>query len=161
MVTVITEQDRDDIIRASEELAAGTSMSEPLDRDGYTVIQRENIPDMVDSPVALWVAITRLMGQELVQLSEEKVSRPSRKRLERLNLKPVVTVIALRKKKYVGRPTQETGTGRHLHYRHLVRGHWKTVNTLDGPRRCYVSHYFRGPDDAPLYVSDKVNALLR
>jgi hypothetical protein len=120
----------------------------------------EAIPDQMDNPMTIWWSLMDLMMQELVQISSERPNRATRKRMERLNLKPVVTIIALRKKKYVG-PTKETGTGRQLHYRHLVRGHRKWVNTLDGPKRVYVSHYWRGPEDAPLYVSHKVNALLR
>lgn len=129
------------------------------------ILESQNYGELVmENPTSLWVAIMRLMCQELIELSDEKASRPQRRRAERLNLKPAVTVVSLRRKKYLGKPGQETGSGRHLHYRHLVRGHWKSQPhdpSCNGCKCRYISHYFRGPEDAPLYVSDKVNALIR
>lgn len=110
----------------------------------------------------LWWAIVALMGQELVSVGPQPLGRAESKRARRAQLKPLVTVVDLRKRKSVRRESGDSGVaGRTLHFRHLRRGHWRNQPTRDGIRRIYISHMWVGDESLPLLVSSKVNALKR
>jgi len=104
----------------------------------------------------------RLMQQTITTLDrEEKHPKPAMRYAARAKVPTGVTVIALRRSE--GR--EPTSSGTPLTYRQLVRGHWRRV--WCGPadnryqRAVYIHSFIRGPEDASLIITDKVNALVR
>ena len=106
-----------------------------------------------------WWVTMLLMSQTVAAPEPAPLSRATRKRLERLDLQPSVTLIALRKTKPVA-GEGEGGGGGTLTMRHVVRHHWR-FNHKTGRKDIFVHAYVKGPEDAPLRVTKKVNALIR
>lgn len=79
----------------------------------------------------------------------------------------VVTVIDLRPMRTVTDPadnSDSTGSGRKLRHRHLVRGHWTRQSYGPGRqlrRLQWVDSYIRGPQGAPLTITETVYAWRR
>jgi hypothetical protein len=133
------------------------------DSDDTLEISDEVVDVLVSqvSPVHYWWSVMLLMGQTLVSTAVETATGSTAKRARRAALPPQITVIELRKRASVG-PKDHEPSGRTYHHRWLVRGHWRWQRYGDGSmRRIYIKHYWKGPEDAPLLVSHKVNALLR
>lgn len=113
--------------------------------------------------VSVWYSIQLMMGDTIANVVSEKPTRGVRRAMERRQMRPAVTTILLRKKAY--RPHEDgEGTGRHLIHRHIVRGYWRRNPNNPQCDECkcqYVPPHFRGPEDGLLYVSNKVNAIIR
>jgi len=106
-----------------------------------------------------WWVVMLLMSQSVAEAEKTTLPRAARRRLERLDLQPTITTIALRKTATHAGAGTGTGGG-HLTMRHLVRGHWRT-NPKTGAKDIFVRPHMKGPEDAPIRVSKKVNALIR
>jgi hypothetical protein len=120
-------------------------------------------PILMPMPIMrLLLAIWRLMQQTLAEV--EKVDdhpRPFKRRALKHQVPTRVTVIALRRRR-----SHATGTGTPLSYRTLTRGHWRKVwcgkqGEERYQRSVYIHEYIRGPENAPLIIRPKVNALVR
>ena len=112
---------------------------------------------------ALFLTVVwRLMRQTIVDVREEEVDKRSRRLAQRhLNAERHVTVIALRHKES-RRDGDRTWS---LDHRFLVRGHWRHQWYGSGEHRwqdwVWIAPFIKGPEGAPLIVTDKVNALVR
>lgn len=126
--------------------------------DGLTPIK------VADNWLRTIIAIFELMNQTITDVHEEEPDRAGRKRARRMGLPDRVTVIHLRR----------TDSARHegesdveWQHRWIVRGHWR--NQPIGPRsaeeqeykRIWINPFTKGPDGAPLIVTDKVYTLNR
>jgi hypothetical protein len=69
-----------------------------------------------------------------------------------------VTVVRLRAYRE-GREMEPSG--RELSVRFIVRGHWHTYHTRSGPVQKWILPYVKGPDDAPLKVTERVFEFVR
>lgn len=102
-----------------------------------------------------------LMGQEITAKERPQIERHFVKRARRAKLAPHVTVIMLRRRKN-SLGGQEREGAIEWHHRWVVRGHWRKWEYKDGTTgRIWISPYVKGPDDAPLLVTEKVNVLGR
>lgn len=104
----------------------------------------------------------RLMRQTVVSVREEEVGKRARRLAEKhLNPKRHVTVIELRKHEYHGKGDRTWS----LDHRVLVQGHWRWQWYGSGEDRwgdyIYIHPYVKGPDGAPLVMTDTVIGLLR
>jgi hypothetical protein len=115
---------------------------------------------------ALWL----MLNQTITDVSEEYPDKPGRKRAERRRIPPRVTVIQLRRTEGGHRGDGESTI--EWQHRWVCRGHWawrRCGPTLDGAqeyeggyrRRIYIAPYVKGPEGAPLHVTDKVYDLSR
>lgn len=116
---------------------------------------------------ALWL----LLNQTVTATREEDLDRPSRRRAQRRQLHPTVTVIALRRESAPSRTDGENQIDRDFKW--LVRGHWRwqvcgqgypgAVQRDDGGwrSRIWINGYVKGDPEAPLRVTEKVYDLRR
>ena len=133
-----------------------------------TVDIREE-PQVVRSPLAAFiVCLWRLCQQSIADRWTEELQRHARKRMTRAHL-PVspITVITLRRR---AQHAEEGETHVEWQHRWMVRGHWRKQpyreENADGEkvtvyRNIYINPYLKGPEDKPLLIRDKVNALIR
>ena len=127
-------------------------------------------PDITRLPeviVRALVASWHLMQQpRLADRSQVRPDKSVRSVTQRLGMPdPEVTVIGLRRR-YAPDTREETGTasGRRYKHRWVVSGHWR--NQPYGPgrslrRQQWIPAYVKGPDDAPLLVTERVNVWRR
>lgn len=134
----------------------------------------EKYPDLIPSsnPARYVHALWLLLNQSVTLTHEEDIERSSRRRAERRQLHPGVTVIALRREYS---PNAGTDTTQHVErdFKWLVRGHWRwqacgqgypgAVQRNDGGwrSRIWINGYVKGDPEAPLRVTDKVYDLRR
>ena len=107
---------------------------------------------------ALWL----LLGQTVTTTTKEPVERATRRRAERIEVEPVVSVIRLRRPDHIPHADGESDV--EWSRRWLVRGHWRWQPC--GPRRSerkriWVHPYVKGPEDAPLVITKKIYVLER
>lgn len=137
------------------------------------VADPEKYPDLVPSsnPARYLHALWLLLNQTVTTTRDEEPDRPSRRRAERRQLHPTVTVIALRRETMPG----HGDGGAHIDrdFKWLVRGHWRwqvcgpdypgAVQVADGTHRSriWINGYVKGDPDAPLRVTEKVYDLRR
>lgn len=126
-------------------------------------------PKYVRSPLAAFiVCIWRLCQQSIADRWDEEPARHARRRMTRAHL-PVspISVITLRR-----RESHHDDGETHVDWQHrwMVRGHWRKQpykeENADGEkvtvyRNIYINPYLKGPEDKPLLIRDKVNALIR
>lgn len=124
---------------------------------GRPVAARLNAP--LNHILATW----DLMEQSLANLDDAPVQRASARRAQRAKIPPRVTVVTLRRNEH----THETGAGTPLAWRIPVREHSRhywvrdpATGELVREKRTIETHW-RGPEDAPVHVSDKVYTLRR
>lgn len=114
----------------------------------------------------LIVALFRLLTQVIVDVSDAPIDRATARRVQRKNLPVRVQTVKLRRKE---KPATEPHGEGHVEWQHswVVRGHWawrkcNADHPLAEPyekgwhARVYIAPYFKGPDDKPLQVSEKV-----
>jgi hypothetical protein len=119
------------------------------------------------------VALFRLLGQVLVDVKDAPIERAAARRAKRMNLPARVQTIALRRKETRYLNPSETGAAP-VEWQHswVVRGHWAwracgPEHPLAEPyekghhARIYVAPYVKGPESAPLRISEKVWDLSR
>lgn len=165
------------------EVMPGKAQQDNLLRQGVTPVAATSVNRYV---MALWM----LLNQTIVQVTEEEPDRAGRRRATRMNIPSRVTVIQLRRSESaVGREPGESLV--QWTHRWLVRRHWRWqprgartadhVHALapavaeDGHmvRRCVIpgcdkhevrisiAAHVKGPEGAPLIVSDKLYSLER
>lgn len=125
------------------------------------------------------VALFRLLNQTvLVETTQPPIDRSTRRRTERKDMTPAVTAVALRRrKKPTGTETEDPdaeAATRKVEWKHqwLVRGFWQWRHC--GPAhpaaeeyekgyhaKVYIAPYWKGPNDKPIHISDKVYNLIR
>lgn len=122
-----------------------------------------NVQVKRDPLLAMVLVIWRLMQQTLTSVERERVDRGTWRHARRVKFKDhEVTVIALRRRA----PSDEHGEHT-VEWSHqwVVRGHWRRQPCkVEGEwthRVIYINPYLKGPEDAPLLVRDRVNALVR
>lgn len=129
--------------------------------DGYTAAEMQ--PTFRPATEAVFLtALWRLMRQTVVHVQPEQPDKRSRRLADKyLRNDRTLTVIALRKHEYHGKG-ERTWV---LDHRILVDGYWRTQWYGSGDQRwsdiIYIHPHMRGPDGAPLKVTDKVRALVR
>ena len=97
-------------------------------------------------------AIWALMNETISvgePIQTQHASRAAARRAKRVNIKPTVRVVTLRR---LRRPTQNPGSGQPLKWRSTVKEHYR--NQAWGPgrqlrRRILIEEHARGPEDAP------------
>lgn len=115
---------------------------------------------------AFWL----MLNQTIVETSDAHVERHGRKRAIKRGIPPQVTVIHLRRT--IREQRQENESNVEWSHRWLVRGHWAwRVCGADHPQaqeapvkggigvRVWIHPYQKGPEDAPLVITDKVYRL--
>lgn len=113
--------------------------------------------------VAAWLLMQQPNLADRSQVRPDKSVRGTTRRLGMPD--PEVSIIALRRQ-YRPDDREETGEdgGRRYKHRWVVSGHWR--NQPYGPgrslrRKQWISAHVRGPDGAPLLVTEKVNVWRR
>lgn len=119
-----------------------------------------------------------LMGQSVATLESHRPERAERRRAARAGLEtPDVTVVQLRRHaRAEGQPDdadddntedsteagQDPAASARTH-RWVVRGHWRQqwYPSLNDHRAIWIHGYVKGPEDKPLVIGERVNALLR
>lgn len=122
----------------------------------------------VPNPNRFVAALFGLLNQVIVDVSEAEVDRATARRITRKNLPVRVQTVKLRRKTRVGGDDEPVGDG-HVDWKHqwLVRGHWgwrkcrhdhpMAEEYEKGHRaRVYVTPHWKGPDDKPMLISEKV-----
>lgn len=109
-----------------------------------------------------WVlAFWKLCQETLVARERPLLGRAARRRWYRsTGNEPKVTVVRLRRRKGEALYHEDVT----WHHRWIVRGHWRKQPCGPGRsqiRAVWISAYVKGPDDAPLLQSTKVNYLVR
>ena len=118
---------------------------------------------VVDPVAKLLTAVWRLMRQTLVAVEREEATDKRSRRLAEKHLRGDrhVTIIRLRRTEYHGKGDRVWS----LDHRVLVRGHWRRQWYGSGDARwqdmIYIHPHIRGPEGAPLVMTDTVNALVR
>jgi hypothetical protein len=116
-----------------------------------------------DPLMAMLLVIWRLMQQTLTSVQRERTDRGTWRHAKRVKFRDhEVTVIALRRRA----PSSEHGeTTVEWSHQWIVRGHWrKQPCKVEGEwthRVIWISPFLKGPEDAPLLIRDRVNALIR
>lgn len=124
----------------------------------FTDVQLASMVEDRRRMAALWLLMTQ---QGLATLEVERASRAERRREERAGRTPApVTVVDVRRHAPSAK-SEPGGEGRHLSVRFIVEGHWR--RQAYGPKRQYrrptwIAPHWRGPEDAPLHVPDRVHA---
>lgn len=129
-----------------------------INNDDPATIRRGDPIDPSQPLAAVVASAWLLMGQTMVTETRAAAIDPKIRREERRGGRPdpTVTVIELR------RSRGETGgdhPGRDYHHRWMVSGHWRNQPWGTGRtqrRPVWISAYVKGPDDAPLLVTEKV-----
>lgn len=123
--------------------------------DGLTPFPGSNIRRYAH---ALWL----LLNQTIVTTTEEPLDRPARRRAGRRGIPPKVVTIKLRRSANTNRREGESNI--EWSHRWVVRGHWRWqacgVGRKDR-RRIWIAPFVKGPENAPLFVTDKVYDLSR
>jgi hypothetical protein len=173
-VTMATLVDRPDLVSYFRDSEGNLSMFSPEAVDLHGIAKGATTNDKGESTVpvhstgrdptsATLLALWRLMQQPIVDLSVLDTPRPLRRQLRRAGLPDQrVTVIELRRREGVPHPE---GEGVDWQHRWIVRGHWrKQPCKVEGEwshRVIWIDPYVKGPEDKPLIMRDRVNALLR
>ncbi len=122
-----------------------------------------------DTSNAMWLA-GGILPSVWTMMKAEKVAKTGRARVTRqaksaggsrvTTLVDDVSIIDVRPYEY--RPHTETGTGRKITVRFLVKGHMSTYWTGPGrkvPRRRFVAPYWKGDPSMPVKGAERVNVL--
>lgn len=123
--------------------------------DGFAVLPGTNIRRYAH---ALWL----LLNQTVVTQVDEPLDRPARRRAGRRGIPPKVVTIKLRRSTSTNRREGESNV--EWSHRWIVRGHWRWQAYGPGRkerRRIWIAPFVKGPEDAPLFVTDKVYDLSR
>jgi hypothetical protein len=150
----------------------GPAMRQPDDAKMAEVLSDGDVPTAYTNPSRLMHALWLLLGQTVTQTDEAHLDRPRRKRAGRAGIPARVTVVQLRN--IESRRAEGESLVEWTH-RWVVRGHpaWRACGPNhpdaepypDDPTRfrcrVWIAPYTKGPDGAPLVVTDKVYALHR
>lgn len=125
-----------------------------------------DLPEVLRTPMATLAAAWLLMQQPtLASTSAERPPKPQRKAAARRGEElPDVTMIDLRRRYVPDNEAEPGDSGRTYRYRWVVSGHWR--DQAHGPgrasrKRIWIPSYEKGPADAPLLLTEKVNVWRR
>jgi hypothetical protein len=135
----------------------------PVPEDTRAALEAEGseVADLLGSLVHPIMATWDLMGQSRANLQDEPVQRASVRRAKRAGLPARVTVVTLRRPEH----TDHTGTGTPLAYRVPVKPHTRHYWVRDPAtgelvrEKRNIELHWRGPENAPVHVSEKVYTL--
>lgn len=143
----------------------------PLESDDIaelTEIYKDTHPDLAGelgpyTNVKRWIhALWLMLDQTITDPTEEYVRKTSLRRALFMGMPGRVTVIRLRR---IVRPNAGDGNAMvHWSHRWYVRGHWRWQAYGAGRqerKRIWVNPFIKGPEDAPLIVTDKLYDLSR
>jgi hypothetical protein len=150
----------------------GPAMREPDEAKMAEVLADGEVPTAYTNPRRILHALWLLLGQTVTLSAEAHLDRPHRKRAERRGIPPRVTVVQLRN---VESRRSEGESFVEWSHRWIVRGHpaWRICgpNHPDaeehperpGEYRCrvWIAPFVKGPEKAPLVVTEHVYALHR
>lgn len=116
------------------------------------------------------VGVAAFVGATWILMQQESVSRqrefpPSRRDMEIAarfgGSHPLVTSVSLRPMRTQSAPRDAVGVDepkRHLTVRHVVRGHWRQqyYSSDESHRPRWIESYIKGPEGAPLHLTEKV-----
>lgn len=118
-------------------------------------IGEEETEDMVRAQLHAQVVLVQTLWRIGSQIVPAKERAPrgiwrdaARKGLDRRD----VTVVRLRKAR---EDVEHDPTGRQYHVQFLVRGYWARRHTRDGVRQTWVRGHLKGPEDAPLKLTER------
>lgn len=118
---------------------------------------------LLNNPLHPLLATWQMMSESVANVADEPVERASRRRAHRAGIPQRVTVIQLRRDENAA----HTGTGVPLAWRIPVKPHTRhywvrdpETGELVREERQIATHW-RGPEDAPIHVTDKVYTLRR
>lgn len=132
-----------------------------------TLLEEEGDSDFAevsDNPRPIVHSLFLMLNQTIVDVSQEEADRKLARRMKFMKLPTMVTVIQLRRKKYQKKHEGETAV--EWSHRWHVRGFWrwqwyKNEEKEWTKKRIWIDPQIRGPEDKPLIVTKKVNALVR
>lgn len=140
----------EEVIQTPEELA------DEVRAEGDTPAgDSTNLPRYVH---ALWL----MLNQTITALDQEPAQRAARRRAERENRPTTVTTVRLRRIEHASRNEGESLV--EWHSRWIVRGHWRWQPYGTGRkqrRRIWIAPFIKGPEEAPLRLTNKVYDLSR
>lgn len=134
------------------------------------------VPSTVGAMRRWFVALMRLCWQTIVVPQREHLKRSEKRRIELAGQrKPLLDYTVLRLRRVVDPAGHETGTGRPLDHRVVVRAHWRNVHVKSlGPARLpdgtqdpathrlvWVERHWRGPEDGPIGAMEAATAVIR
>lgn len=135
----------------------------PEDKVRELQVAGRPVAESLRSTLHLIAATFDLMSQSIANLDDDPAERASTRRAKRAGIPSRVTVISLRRNAH----SAETGTGTPLAWRIPVKPHTRhywvrdpATGELVREKRNIETHW-RGPEDAPVHVSDKVYTLKR
>lgn len=125
----------------------------------YAVGDQKLAPDATND-MRFVLAFLMLLNQTVVTVSKQEADKRTSKRMRRMKMPTAVTVIQLRRHKSANR--QEGESIVEWANRWVVRGHWRNQPYGDGTiKRIFIAPFIKGPEDRPLVMTKKVNALVR
>jgi hypothetical protein len=124
----------------------------------------------VGDPHRAVLTVMLLLNQVLVEVREEPLDRATRRQMARKRIPASVQTISLRRKEFIGGPPSEGEGHVEWHHRWVVRGHWAWRHCgADHPlaeeyekgyrARIYIAPHWKGPEDAPIKITEKVWSL--
>lgn len=126
-----------------------------------------SVPGAAPNTKRMVVGLFRLLNQVIVETADAPVDRGTLRRMTRKNMPTRVQTIKLRRKQRIN-PTETHGES-HVDWQHQwpVRGHWAWRKCrADHPSaepyekgyhtRVYVAPYWKGPEDRPILLTEKV-----
>ena len=128
-------------------------------RSGWTTHQRDSATEPARAIAATWA----LMQQTIVSVDAHRMTPKRQQGWKKKKIPGKVSVITLRHRsqpKEFGEQTERV-----YEYRWVVRGHWRhqPYGTRANPeyKWIYIHPHLKGPEDAPLKETKKVNVLRR
>lgn len=146
--------------RSGDEL--GPSLVGPIPEQHAELVGSGIDPGQATNLYRYMHALFLLLNQTLVQVEDEEVDRTTRRRAQRRGLPhSKVTVIQLRRTEGARQQGESMVEWSH---RWVVRGHWRWQACGVGRqerRRIWIAPFIKGPEDAPIIVTDKLYSLER
>lgn len=149
--------------------------SEWAERDDIAYVPG-TVPSTVGAMRRWFLSLMRLCWQTIIVPQREHVQRQARRRFEHMaERKPLLDYTVLRLRRVADPVHHETGTGRPLDHRVVVRAHWRNVHVKSlGPARLpdgrqdpathrlvWVERHWRGPEDGPIGAMEAATVVVR
>lgn len=146
-----------------DDLLLNLAESGDIDEEDFDrLMSRADRPMHSGDDMCFLAAFWTIMRQEIVSLAEGEVLRASKKRAGRAKVPDRVTVIMLRRRR--GQKSEGESLVEWTH-QWIVRGHWRwqPYGPRDNPTYdwIWIHPYLKGPEDAPLAMTEHVYKLAR
>ena len=137
------------------------SVGLPLEASGLATARRgtRNWPDAYGVLCLLGATWTLMMQPQVAERRHRDQPGKDIARARRQGWNPSpITVVDLRPMRTVSDPDAEAGSGRRLHVRHVVRGHWRQqwYPSTESHRPRWIASYLKGPEGAPIKATTPV-----